>query len=70
MKLYTSPGGVACGSCGYAVRFDEGIDWRSGVAHGRCISNHCEHRDKVFKFPLSAVEVEFIAPDSDGGECD
>lgn len=61
MKVYTAPAGIACGDCGYAVRFEHNPDWRSGIAIGECSHNRCSNYARPFNFPLASVEVEFIA---------
>lgn len=61
MKLYTSPGAIACADCGHAVHFDyEPTCWQVGFTRGRCLLPWCVNYKKDFKFPLPAVEVEFI----------
>jgi len=61
MKLYTSPAGIACADCGYAVKFDyEPTCWKTGVIFGKCINGKCANHNRIFKFPLTSVEVDFV----------
>lgn len=61
MKVFTSPAGVSCADCGYAIRFEKEADWKAGVAKGRCSGrNGCPNYGKLFNFPLTSVEVEFV----------
>lgn len=70
MKLYTSPSGVSCADCGYAVMFKPWADWRAGKALGICTYPGCSNYRKLFEFPLQPIEVEFVHEgiESDGGE--
>ncbi|WP_250518617.1 hypothetical protein [Caballeronia sp. ATUFL_M1_KS5A] len=74
MKVYTAPAGIACGDCGYAIRFERDTDWNSGYATGECSHRHCANFERPFRFLLASVEVEFIdgtAPTTraGGSEC-
>jgi hypothetical protein len=42
------------------VEFEERPDWKHGIAYGRCSYSRCPNFKKLFKFPLTPVEVDFL----------